>query len=115
MTKIYELSEGQIARQGDVMLIPVSMDTIPLDAKSIDKVDGATILAYGEVTGHKHQIYSDLTMHLQDIHSDKSFLIVNEIVSFVHEEHSPIRIMPGTYEVRLQKQRVRGKITRVAD
>lgn len=88
-------------RQGDVLISKVS--SIPSDVTPVELDNGQVVLAYGEVTGHKHRI-----VHFQDTGAlparlfdaeNMRFLDVMEPCSLVHEEHAPIALEPGFYEI----------------
>lgn len=100
-------------------LIEVSMKTnIPKTTKKKALDGNRAILAYGEVTGHAHAIETpDKVEHFEstDIAETKQFLRVKEECSVTHEEHAPIKLIPGEYEVRIQNQYQMGEIKRVID
>jgi hypothetical protein len=78
-------------QQGDVWIEKV--ENIPDGAKVIDRHG---ILAYGEATGHKHQL-EDTNIKIHEIRG-RFFVKVDKAVSLVHEEHKPITIDPGIWE-----------------
>jgi len=89
------------ARQGDVFLQKVA--AMPSGATEIKPDSGEVVLAYGEVTGHKHRIraFMDtgaLPGRLFDV-GDMRFLDVTEPSSLIHEEHAPVNLEPGIYRV----------------
>lgn len=89
------------ARQGDVLLEKVSM--IPTGAVEVKPDNGDVVLAYGEVTGHKHRIcrFMDtgaLPARLFDV-GNMRFLDVSEPTDLVHEEHATVSLQPGIYKV----------------
>jgi len=89
------------ARQGDVFLEKVS--NMPSGAVEVKPDAGDVVLAYGEVTGHKHRIraFMDtgaLPARLFDV-GDMRFLDVMETTALVHEEHAPVSLEPGIYRV----------------
>lgn len=117
------------ARQGDVFLKRVT--TIPTGAKPMGREAGRAVLAHGEVTGHAHAISSK---HVQQFRVDDvtarrneefklraggslvtTYLEVKKTCLLEHEEHETIQIEPGIYEVRRQREYVRGRIQNVAD
>ena len=102
-------------RQGDVMLIPV--DKLPANAIKQRAKDLRIVLQYGEVTGHAHAI------HLMDYPKTESYtetadtrpvdalangtrawLEVFLKASVTHEEHAPLVLEPGVYEIRRQRE-----------
>jgi hypothetical protein len=81
----------KIYRHGDVLLKQVA--ALPNKSKKLaDKV-----LAYGEVTGHKHQ-FGDSALVDRYQHGEKLYLQVYQPVPLNHEEHNTLIIDPGVYE-----------------
>lgn len=122
-------------RQGDVLITKV--DSIPADATPVPLDNHEVVLAYGEVTGHKHRIArfmdtGSLPARLFDT-EDMRFLDVKDECSLVHEEHAPAMfagdksavlettsLMPGLYKVSkfgigTQRQYTPAAIVSVAD
>src|SRR5574341_549052 len=93
----------EIYRQGDVLLIKRDrlsegqLIPIPVDGS------GRIVLAYGEVTGHAHAIADTAKARLWDAGAER-FLQVLEKTALVHEEHAPIQLEKGVYEVRRQRE-----------
>jgi len=87
------------------------------------------ILAFGEATGHKHQVNmadmvkeAGVTLHMprfrtagEDI--PDAFEVHNETVTLCHEEHNEIEIPPGKYVVRIVREfdHIAGRSRYVAD
>ena len=62
------------------------------------------VLAYGEVTGHKHELMDETAFERYELEG-KTYLIVNEGgVSITHEEHGVGVIEPGVKEVRIDRE-----------
>lgn len=104
-------------RQGDV-LIKKAKEILDLSLlEKVEKDNDRIVLAYGEATGHAHAI-KDNDSFLYS-HKDKKesnlYLVVNNDVQLVHEEHSPIKIEKGKYVVRRQVQYTPEEIKVVAD
>lgn len=90
-------------RQGDVLLIKMPKNfAIPEKAQLVGTEN--VILAYGEVTGHKHQI-KDTTTSLYEWQGDQ-LVQVREATQLVHEEHSCVYLEPGVYKRVLQREYV---------
>lgn len=88
-------------RHGDVFIVKV--DKIPKDAQP--RAHDPNILAYGEVTGHKHKISAGQILEKMDNGATRRFLKVPEKGGLLtHEEHGPIEIPEGDYEVRIQRE-----------
>ena len=98
--------------QGDILF--VKLDAVP-EKKETHKDGG--ILAHGEVTGHTHALES-----LKDV---DVFLDVNgrlivhnksdKAKKVVHQEHGPISLEPGAWEVKYQNEYTPDGWRRVAD
>lgn len=81
-------------RQGDVMLKRVNK--LP---EGLNKKDN--IIAYGEVTGHKHQIINGQVLVDKN---GKQFVEATGETVLVHEEHHDHAIEEGIYEVKQQRE-----------
>ncbi len=104
------------ARQGDVYLVRLP-DTIEIKtAEAIPQDKGRTVLAYGEVTGHAHAIASDAAaLWALAGNVANNLLEVTKTVVLKHEEHSPIEITPGKYEIVRQREWTPEAVKFVAD
>lgn len=99
------MKQKMLVRQGDVMFIPINR----LPDGPQKKRDNGTA-AYGEVTGHSHRL-SDLdAAEVLEI-GDGLFVRVSESggvsipgATFIHEEHLPVTLEPGDYEIRIQRE-----------
>jgi hypothetical protein len=105
-----------LIRQGDLLLVPV--EEIPADARGLPS--GRLVLAEGEATGHAH-VVDDVRASLHSVRGAGSwfgngtwFLSVAEGVPvlLVHEEHDPLSVLPGVYEVRRQREYVPRGVSR---
>lgn len=113
-----------LIRQGDVLLVPV--DGVPEGARRLMGAR-ALVLAEGEATGHAHVIVPHHGAPQAWVASSRNgalqrFVVVTgpETALLRHEEHDPLELAPGTYEVRRQREYVpptRSRISwrRVAD
>jgi hypothetical protein len=93
-----------IYRQGDVLLIKRD-HPVPRSAVFRQTRGNRVILALGEATGHAHAINSPLA----DLFEDRDgtlFLRVEGPCDLTHEEHDPIKLDEGVYEVRRQREYV---------
>lgn len=94
------------ARQGDVMVERVRAGKWA--AINGDRV----ILAYGEATGHCHEVLADDPMLETDVPAAQLFeapdgtryLLVVRACQLVHQEHGAIPLASGTYQVTRQRQ-----------
>lgn len=105
-------------RQGDVMFIPVAR----IPAGETKKRDNGTA-AYGEVTGHSHRLADLESAEVLEI-GDGLFVKVSDAgvsisgdpgATFVHEEHGPVTLPPGSYQIRIQREYSPEVIRNVAD
>ena len=99
-------------RQGDVLLVPVA--SMPAEARPIQTGVARIVLAYGEVTGHAHAI-ADRGVEILEHAGTRYIRVPMEGARLVHEEHAPIALPHGVYEVRLQWEYRPGEIRFVAD
>lgn len=100
-----------VFRQGDVLLI--QRPTLP---KSAQKQEGPCILAYGEVTGHSHQVKTDGEIWVDVNDAGRRYLKVLQDTSLDHEEHSQIALKgPSIYEVIIQGEYTPEGIRNVVD
>jgi hypothetical protein len=98
------------ARQGDVLLQPIH--AIPANLK---KHEGRLILAYGEVTGHCHEIKEKKSVSAFVDESGALYLDVKKSSDLVHEEHGTITVAPGKYKVVIQREYSPEEIRNVRD
>ena len=87
------------------------------------------VLAFGEVTGHKHQIHmkdmldkAEVTLHMgyrreAGVDVPDAFEVREETVILTHEEHKPIELPPGKYIVKIVREfdHIAGRSRYVAD
>lgn len=105
---------GTIWRQGDVLLRLV--EKIPAAAKPKARDNNRVILAYGEVTGHAHQIaVPDSVGAVLSVAESATFLRLMKKAQLVHEEHATIDLPAGNYEVVQQREWLYGESVRVRD
>ena len=100
-------------QQGDVLI--KKADIIPDDAKEIQRKNKAIVLAEGEATGHAHRIFDVEAMFFE---KDGKFYLKNDkSVTVNHEEHKPITIDPGIWEIgRIrEKDWLSGMVRKVVD
>ena len=115
---------NKFARQGDVLIQHIPEDSI--DLSKATRIDN-TVLAYGEVTGHKHQVVPIETdnaiigenkaaelFRLDD--SGTLYLRVNASTARLqHEEHGPIIFKQGLYKINIQQEYTPSGFRSVAD
>ena len=101
-----------MVRQGDVLIVSTDRKS---GLHEVERENGRIVLAHGEATGHAHAIDSmDATLLMDDKTLDR-YLDVKSSVSLLHEEHKPITLPSGFYEVIRQQTYTPGAIKNVAD
>ena len=99
-------------RQGDVLLCGV--EEIPLTPMPSN--GNRVIVAFGELTGHAHAFAAQHARLFRDEPSGRSFVAIAEGgASLLHEEHDPIQIPEGRYELRRQREYTQQRPHYVAD
>ena len=93
-------------RHGDLLIVAVDEIPIEADAKA------GLVLAYGEVTGHKHQL--DIG-ELFETKNGELYLKLNKFGHLTHEEHEKIDLPKGNYRVIRQREYFPERIRQVAD
>jgi hypothetical protein len=107
-----------LARQGDVLLVPI--DGAAPDGQLVERQAGRFVLAEGEATGHAHVVrarHARLVRQRRStgrrgwmgrpVFEDRLLLVVEDRPAVLrHEEHDPIRVVSGVYEVRRQREYV---------
>ena len=83
-------------QQGDVTIKPVA--SIPEDASPV----GTRVLREGEATGHAHRATGEGVQLF--IHGDTLYMRVEGEAEVVHEEHKPITVPPGLYEIGVVRE-----------
>ena len=119
------MEKRHIYRQGDVIIIPV---TKAKPGRPVKRDRGRIVLAYGEVTGHAHaiahrsaelfELAEDRTKDGDDVWARAARILrisAKAGVELRHEEHATIRLPPGDYEVRRQREYAPDELRMVAD
>lgn len=103
----------QSIRQGDILLVRVATPPANL-ARKPTKTASVTV-GYGEVTGHHHTIQDAVWLvapdtTLDDLHQfalgDKTlpvFVVLDEPSQLTHQEHAPIALDAGVWQVVRQR------------
>ena len=127
MEKLKETKEKVICykkyQQGDVVMLKVDDEKFKENIRGGDNTTSYNtqshnnpILAFGEVTGHKHQIHmkdmldkAEVTLHMgyrgeAGVDVPDAFEVREESVTITHEEHAPITIPPGKYIVHIVQE-----------
>lgn len=105
---------NEMARQGDVLVKKVfaahkeRQNAISRMSRGISAEDGKVILARGEHTGHHHFVPAEHAALFTMPFSEKMMLHVEKPTELQHQEHDPIQLSPGYYEVQGQREYVPG-------
>lgn len=93
-------------RHGDVMIKPVSVELADKVKAQSGREESQLTIALGEATGHHHTLYptSDTSrVRLVEIEG-RRFLDVGTEYFLRHQEHKEQRIVPGVYEIVIEKE-----------
>ena len=124
-------------QQGDVVMFKVDEKYFNDNTKSSKECqvgyqggeDTHAIVAFGEVTGHKHQVNmknmaekAGVTLSMgynreAGVDVPDGFAVIDAPVTITHEEHDPIDLPPGYYMVRIVREfdHIAGRTGYVAD
>ena len=124
-------------QQGDVVMFKVDEEYFKDHTKKGSEYksgynggfDTHAIVAFGEVTGHKHQVNmkdmaeeAGVTLSMgynqqAGIDVPEGFAVIDAPVTITHEEHDPIELPPGYYMVRIVREfdHIAGRSRNVAD
>lgn len=87
-------------RHGDVVLVPVQSTEGELVTHK-----GNYPLAFGEVTGHSHQLRVKNPANMKVYQKGESlYVVLLEVGTLTHEEHKTIEIEPGTYRRDMERE-----------
>ncbi len=89
--------------QGDLLFVKVAQAAgVPVGPEQ-----GRLIMAYGEVTGHHHSVAVRAGLTLTRVDEGVQYLTIDELLGpavVEHQEHGPITLDPGIWEVRRQRE-----------
>jgi len=94
--------EQKMYRQGDLLI--KSILKIPNGSKELD----GQVIAYGEHTGHTHQLDSDAARVYTKTGEDLYFTVAIP-TTLTHDEHGPIELDTGAYQVVHQREFIEPK------
>jgi hypothetical protein len=100
----------QVYRQGDVLIRRIK--AVP---QTTAKKRESGILAFGEVTGHCHKVETLDHAEVLEVGTDLYLRVSEDGVRIVHDEHSPITLPAGSYEVTIQREYSPAEIRNVCD
>lgn len=94
---------GDWMMHGDVVITRVA--DLPKDFKS-GEIEPMKALAYGEATGHIHQLQGEpgVDFDLRVNKTGKRHLQIVNPTMLKHQEHSPMLLQPGNYEIDIQRE-----------
>ena len=81
-------------QQGDVLFLKI--EAVPSGTKPVNRKERGFVLAEGEHTGNAHVITDDIELFEK---SGVLYLRNEEQVIVKHEEHKPITLEPGIWEI----------------
>jgi len=90
-----------IYRHGDVLIRQIAK--LPEGLNKV-KQDKEFILAYGEITGHRHVLKTADPVITVYENEGKTYLHVEKPAEVTHEEHKKISIEPGFYVVETERE-----------
>ena len=96
--------------QGDVSIVAV--EAIPENAQPLP---GRTRLVDGEATGHHHSLTTTAGVEVYELSENLYLHVTEEGVAIDHQEHIPIELPPGKYQVARQVEYRYGEASYVAD
>ena len=102
-------SASQIWRQGDVFII--AAPKLPGAGRS----ERRPVLAEGEITGHAHKLQDPASGQVFAVGSNMYLEVLADTATIVHEEHGPVTLPRGGYEIRIQREYSPVEIRRVVD
>ncbi len=97
-------------RQGDVLF--VQLDALP-EGKPKKRKNGHIL--EGEATGHVHRVGTLADAEVMEIGKGLFLNVTERGVSIVHDEHNPLSLPSGLYEVRQQREYTPDRNRVVAD
>jgi len=100
----------KVYRQGDVLIKRVK--AVP--QTTANKRESG-ILAFGEVTGHCHKVENLNQAEVLEVGTDLYLRVSEDGVRIVHDEHAPIMLPAGNYEIKIQREYSPEEIRNVAD
>lgn len=102
-------SAPQIWRQGDVFIVATSK--LPAAGRN----ERRPVLAEGEITGHAHKLQDPASGQVFSVGENMYLEVLADRATIVHEEHGPVTLPRGGYEIRIQREYSPVEIRRVVD
>ena len=91
-------------RQGDVLVREIGTKNFAHHGVEVVAENGRIILARGEVSGHMHSIDARLARLFEGARPGICYLLMDTQGLLEHQEHSPISLPKGLYEVIRQRE-----------
>jgi hypothetical protein len=96
-------------RHGDLLV--QSVNSLPSEARRLHHL----VLAQGELTGHSHRIAERDAAVLFESPIGLFLNVTGETATMVHQEHGPIELSKGIYQVWRQREYTPAEIRTVRD
>lgn len=98
-----DLGIGDYCLHGDVIVTRI--EQLPAEFETLEQ-EPMSALAYGEVTGHVHQLQGtpEKDFKLRVTKTGERLLRVINPVALKHQEHGPIILRPGDYKTGIQRE-----------
>jgi hypothetical protein len=93
------MNKNQI-QHGDVLIWRITK--MPEGCKAVPRHNGLLVVAKGEATGH-HHVIAEKGAVLYELRGEL-YLEVTEPVTITHEEHKPLSIPEGIYQIGRVKE-----------
>jgi len=94
------MNNNNWAHQGDIIFKPVSEFKGPKEDHK-----GSFIVGFGEATGHHHTVSVDNLDDMEVVKIEGGFILrLKSEGTVTHQEHKPIKLAPGVYEVRHERE-----------
>ncbi len=87
---------SELFQQGDVLFFKI--DALPEKVDNVARRERGLVIAEGEVTGHAHVVEDPKKARLYTL-EEILYLVVDEEVDCVHEEHKTVHLTPGVYRI----------------
>lgn len=100
----------QLYRQGDVLIRRIAK--LPLQQSTVRPAGN---ILDGEVTGHVHRVEDVAKAEVLEVGDGLYLRVGPDGCRIVHEEHAPITLPPGNYEIVRQREYSPEAIRNVAD
>ena len=96
-------------RHGDLLVSSVA--ALPSSARRLNHL----VLAQGELTGHSHRIAERDAAVLFETDKGLFLNVTRSVATLVHQEHGPIELQAGYYQVWRQREYTPAEIRVVRD